>query len=76
MDELLARVSAQTLNYCIRTGIALTSTYAVGQCSRLLKTVDDSGVRAELRSLKKRLDVKIKVCNMHFTQMFQTANSS
>lgn len=45
----------------IRSGIALTSTYAVQQCSRLLKTVDDKSVRAELRALQQELDERIKV---------------
>ncbi|GKT94108.1 ranGTP-binding protein [Colletotrichum tofieldiae] len=44
----------------IRSGIALTSTYAFSQCSRLMKTVDDRAVRSEIKKLQKRLDSKIK----------------
>lgn len=61
MDALLARFGAQAVNYAIRSGIALTSTYAVGQCSRLLKTIDDSAVRSELKSLQDLLNTKIKI---------------
>ncbi|KAL1867316.1 Ran-specific GTPase-activating protein 30 [Diaporthe australafricana] len=61
MDALLGRLGAQAVNYAIRSGIALTSSYAVGQCSRLLKTVDDRGVRAELKSLQDQLNSKVKI---------------
>lgn len=61
MDALLARLGAQAVNYAIRSGIALTSTYAVGQCSRLLKTIDDRGVRHEFKSLQDQLNSKIKI---------------
>lgn len=61
MDALLARLGAQAVNYAIRSGIALTSTYAIGQCSRLLKTVDDRRVRNELKSLQEQLNSKIKI---------------
>ncbi|GKT44070.1 RanBP-type and C3HC4-type zinc finger-containing protein 1 [Colletotrichum spaethianum] len=45
----------------IRSGIALTSTYAFSQCSRLMKTVDDRAVRSDIKKLQKRLDSKIKL---------------
>lgn len=61
MDALLARLGVQAVNYAIRSGIAITSTYAVQQCSRLLKTVDDKGLRSELKDLQKLLNSKIKV---------------
>lgn len=61
MDALLARLGAQAVNYAIRSGIALTSTYAVGQCSRLLQTIDDRAVRHEFRCLQDQLDTKIKI---------------
>ncbi|KAK3316328.1 RanGTP-binding protein-domain-containing protein [Apodospora peruviana] len=61
MDALLERLGAQAINYAIRSGIALTSTYAVSQCSRLLKTVDDKAVHSEIKSLQKLLDSKIKI---------------
>ncbi|KAK3303294.1 RanGTP-binding protein-domain-containing protein [Chaetomium strumarium] len=61
MDALLQTLGAQTFNYAIRTGIALTSRYAVQQCSRLVKSVNDKAVRAELKELQKLLDSKIKI---------------
>lgn len=61
MEALLATLGVQTVNYAIRSGIALTSKYAVQQCSRLLKTVNDKAVRTELKALQKLLDSKIKV---------------
>lgn len=61
MDALLGRLGAHAVNYAIRSGIALTSSYAIGQCSRLLKTVDDQGVRAELKLLQDQLNGKIKI---------------
>lgn len=61
MDVLLGRLGAQAMNYAIRSGIALTSSYAVGQCSRLLKTVDDRSVRAELKGLQNQLNGKVKI---------------
>jgi hypothetical protein len=61
MDALLARLGVQAMNYAIRSGIALTSTYAISQCARLLKTVDDKRFRSELKTLQKLLNSKIKV---------------
>ncbi|CAM1501847.1 Fc.00g038310.m01.CDS01 [Cosmosporella sp. VM-42] len=61
MDEFLAVVGVQALRYAIRSGIALTSTYALGQCSRLLKSVEDKEILTELKSLRKLLDNKIKI---------------
>ena len=48
------------MSYAIRSGIALTSTYALKQCSRLLKTVDGHD-KSELAAMQLRLDSKIKV---------------
>ncbi|CAN8098413.1 unnamed protein product [Discula destructiva] len=61
MDALLARLGAQAFNMAVRSGLALTSTYAIGQCSRLLKTVDDKPTRLELKALQTKLDSKIKI---------------
>ncbi|EHK23672.1 uncharacterized protein TRIVIDRAFT_148896 [Trichoderma virens Gv29-8] len=61
MDDFLAAVGVQAMRYAIRSGIALTSSYAIGQCSRLLKAVDDKHLHSELRTLQKHLDSKIKV---------------
>jgi hypothetical protein len=61
MDALLQTLGAQTVSFAIRSGLALTSRYAVQQCSRLLKSVNDKAVRAELKALQKLLDSRIKV---------------
>ncbi|PTB77740.1 Ran-binding-domain-containing protein [Trichoderma longibrachiatum ATCC 18648] len=61
MDDFLAAVGVQAMRYAIRSGIAFTSSYAIGQCSRLLKAVDDKSLHSELRALQKQLDSKIKV---------------
>ncbi|CAI6098081.1 unnamed protein product [Clonostachys chloroleuca] len=63
MDEFLATLGAQAMKYAIRSGIGLTSSYAISQCSRLLKTAParDHDVTAQLRTLEKLLDSKIKV---------------
>lgn len=61
MDALLSRLGAHAVNYAIRSGIALTSSYAIGQCSRLLKTVDDRNVRTELKALQDQLNSKVKI---------------
>ncbi|XP_044719099.1 ranGTP-binding protein [Hirsutella rhossiliensis] len=61
MDEFLATVGVQAMRYAIRSGVALTSTYALGQCSRLLKSVDDKKLYAELKTLQTLLDSKMKV---------------
>ncbi|KAK1248551.1 hypothetical protein MKX08_006771 [Trichoderma sp. CBMAI-0020] len=61
MDDFLAAVGAQAMRYAIRSGIALTSSYAINQCSRLLKAVDDKNLQSELRVLQRQLDGKIKI---------------
>ncbi|KAF5670602.1 hypothetical protein FHETE_4509 [Fusarium heterosporum] len=61
MDEFLATVGVQAMRYAIRSGIALTSSYAIGQCSRLLKSVEDKAVHDELKSLRNLLDCKIQI---------------
>ncbi|KAI9840443.1 MAG: hypothetical protein M1837_001599 [Sclerophora amabilis] len=60
MDLFLGKVTQQAMNYAIRSGITITSTYAIRQCSRLLKTVEgDQG--EELSMLQDQLDSKIKI---------------
>ncbi|KAK4145245.1 RanGTP-binding protein-domain-containing protein [Dichotomopilus funicola] len=61
MDALLQTLGAQTFNFAVRSGIALTSKYAVQQCARLLKSVNDKAIRSELRALQRVLDSKIKI---------------
>ncbi|KAK5999539.1 hypothetical protein QM012_005392 [Aureobasidium pullulans] len=61
MDILLAKVTQQAMNYAIRSGIAITSTYAIRQCSRLVKTAPRGGKREELLNLQVRLESKIRI---------------
>ncbi|KAF1850339.1 Ran-binding-domain-containing protein [Cucurbitaria berberidis CBS 394.84] len=60
MDILLAKVTQQAMTYAIRSGIAITSTYALKQCGRLMKTVNGRE-KEELAKLQLRLDSKIKI---------------
>lgn len=60
MDILLQKVTQQAMNYAIRSGIAITSGYAINQCTRLLKTVEPEE-RDELGRLQRRLDSKIRI---------------
>jgi hypothetical protein len=66
MDALLQTLGAQTVNFAIRSGIALTSRYAIQQGARLLKSINDKAVRAELRAFQTLLDNKIKVLKFVF----------
>ncbi|PLN81798.1 RanGTP-binding protein [Aspergillus taichungensis] len=61
MDAFLARLTQQAMNYAIRSGIAITANYAIGQSSRLLKNVENQEEREELLSLQQRLESKIQV---------------
>ena len=61
MDALLTRLGVQAVNFAIRSGLAVTSSFAISQCSRLLNSVDDKRLFSELESLQKLLDAKIRV---------------
>ncbi|KAF2027108.1 Ran-binding-domain-containing protein, partial [Setomelanomma holmii] len=54
------QVTQQAMSYAIRSGIAITSSYALKQCGRLMKTVDGRD-KEKLASLQLRLDSKIKI---------------
>ncbi|KAH7069656.1 RanGTP-binding protein-domain-containing protein [Paraphoma chrysanthemicola] len=60
MEVLLAKVTQQAMSYAIRSGITITSTYALKQCGRLMKAVEGRE-REELLALQLRLDSKIKI---------------
>ncbi|KAI4911407.1 uncharacterized protein J4E92_010220 [Alternaria infectoria] len=60
MEAILAKVTQQAMSYAIRSGIAITSHYALKQCGRLMKTVDGRE-KQELATLQLRLDSKIKI---------------
>ncbi|OTA98169.1 hypothetical protein M426DRAFT_326197 [Hypoxylon sp. CI-4A] len=61
MDAFLTKLSYHATSYAIRSCLALTSTYVIQQSSRLLKTVDDDPLRAELSHLQRRLARKIEL---------------
>jgi hypothetical protein len=61
MDILLAKVTQQAMNYAIRSGITITSTYAIRQCTRLVKTAPKGDQREELLNLQIRLESKIRI---------------
>ncbi|KAF2472572.1 Ran-binding-domain-containing protein [Lindgomyces ingoldianus] len=60
MEVLLSKVTQQAMNYAIRTGITITSGYAIQQCGRLLKTVDGCD-KEQLAALQLRLEGKIRI---------------
>ncbi|KAF2792897.1 Ran-binding-domain-containing protein [Melanomma pulvis-pyrius CBS 109.77] len=60
MEVLLGKVTQQAMNYAIRTGVTITSGYALRQCGRLLKTVEGHE-KEELASLQLRLEGKIRI---------------
>ncbi|KAF2729447.1 Ran-binding-domain-containing protein [Polyplosphaeria fusca] len=60
MEVLLGKVTQQAMNYAIRTGITITSGYAIRQCGRLLKTVEGHE-KEELAALQSRLEGKIRI---------------
>jgi len=61
MDILLSKVTQQAMNYAIRTGVAVTASYAIKQSSRLLRSVPKSRDRDELLELQQRLQNKIRI---------------
>jgi hypothetical protein len=56
----ICQVTQQAMSYAIRSGIAITSHYALKQCGRLMKTVDGQE-KQELAALQMRLDSKINI---------------
>ncbi|EOD51166.1 putative -binding protein [Neofusicoccum parvum UCRNP2] len=67
MDILLSKVTQQAMNYAIRSGIVITSSYAMKQCSRLVKSVDNAVEKQELAALQMRLESKIRQIGPAFT---------
>ena len=61
MDILLNKVTQQAMNYAIRSGITITSGYAIRHCSRLLKSTPKTTEREELLRLQSRLEAKIRI---------------
>ena len=65
MDALLASVGMYAINcagrLAVKNGVVLTANFTTKQCTRLLKSVDDKGDRAELKKLQKLLKSRMKV---------------
>ena len=62
MEALLGNLTSQAMNYAIRSGVTITTTYALKQCSQLVKeTRKDNRYRDELGQLQRRLESKISI---------------
>lgn len=61
MEQFLSLVGMQAVKLAVRSGIALTSSYALKQYSGFLKNIDNEHLHAELKALRDTLDNKIKV---------------
>ena len=61
MDIFLGQVTKQAMTYAVRSGVALTASYAIKQSSKLLKNAPKSDVRDELDRLQQRLQHKIQI---------------
>ncbi|KAM0707948.1 hypothetical protein Q7P35_004597 [Cladosporium inversicolor] len=61
MDLLLSKVTQHAMNYAIRSGITITTGYALKQCGRLVKEAPKGKEREELARLQVRLEGKIRI---------------
>jgi hypothetical protein len=61
MDLLLTKVTQHAMNYAIRSGITITTGYALKQCGRLVKEAPRGKEREELAKLQIRLEGKIRI---------------
>lgn len=61
MDLLLSTVTQHAMNYAIRSGITITTGYALKQCGRLIKEAPRGKEREELARLQVRLESKIRI---------------
>jgi hypothetical protein len=61
MDLLLSKVTQHAMNYAIRSGITITTGYALKQCGRLVKEAPRGKEREELVRLQVRLEGKIRI---------------
>jgi hypothetical protein len=61
MDLLLTKVTQHAMNYAIRSGITITTGYALKQCGRLVKEAPKGKEREELAKLQIRLEGKIRI---------------
>lgn len=61
MDLLLSKVTQHAMNYAIRSGITITTGYALKQCGRLVREAPRGKEREELARLQVRLEGKIRI---------------
>lgn len=61
MDLLLSKVTQHAMNYAIRSGITITTGYALKHCGRLVKEAPKGKEREELARLQVRLEGKIRI---------------
>jgi len=59
MDIFVNRVSQQAVSFAIRSGIVVTSKFAIRQCGRYISAIKGKD-RKELKTLQERLETKIK----------------
>jgi hypothetical protein len=73
MDEFLAALGSQAMRYAIRSGIALTSSYAINQCSRLLDSIENPELYTQLKAQQQLLEGTLRV---PMTEKRQAAHQS
>jgi hypothetical protein len=61
MDILLGKVTQQAMNYAIRSGIALSASYAIKQTSKLLRNLPNSTAKDEVYALQQRLQSRVNI---------------
>ncbi|KAL6244906.1 Ran-specific GTPase-activating protein 30 [Rhinocladiella similis] len=61
MDYFLSKVTQQAMNYAIRSGVALTASYAIRQSNKLLSNAPKSNVKDELVVAQQQLQHKIRI---------------
>src|SRR5271154_4209848 len=61
MEILMSKVTQQAMNYAIRSGVAVTASYAIKQSTRLLMHAPKNEDRDELIDLQQRLQNKIRI---------------
>ena len=61
MDALLASFGHQAKNMAMRSVIAHSATLAIRKFSQFVKTVDDTGLRDELKALQEQLSSRMRI---------------
>jgi hypothetical protein len=61
MDAVLGYVSKQAMNYALRSGFILTTSYVLKQGNKLISSAPKSTARDELQTLQQRLSHKVRI---------------